>query len=88
MSIPTMKYREVAALFAKGGARLLRQQPASHFHWVRMVGGLEKPVIIVAHDAGSDVLRCYVEKARKSWKLRKADGVSDRDFLSGNWPPR
>lgn len=87
VGVPVRKYHEWESLFRRCGVRFLRQR-GSHSYWGRMVGGVEINTDIVAHGPGSDVLPCYIIKARRVWKLTKEDGVSDTDFYSGNWPSR
>ncbi|MBX3473926.1 MAG: hypothetical protein KF754_06045 [Planctomycetes bacterium] len=59
----------------------------NHRNWVYTPKGDDKPLTagIAAHSEGSDVLPVCINQARKFWKLRSSDGVSDHDFLNGNW---
>lgn len=87
MSLPIYKYRQWAKIFRKGGAVYLGQDSRNHRIWVYTPKGDDKPLTagIAAHSEGSDVLPVYINQARKFWKLRSSDGVSDHDFLNGNW---
>ncbi len=88
MSLPIKKYRQWAKIFRKGGAEYLGRDGLGHHAWAYIPKGESNARIagIAAHSDGADVLPIYPQKARKAWKLTQKDGVSDKDFLSSNWP--
>jgi hypothetical protein len=88
MSLPILKYRQLAKILRDGGAEFLGQDGKNHHVWAYTPIGADKPITagIAAHSDGADVKPVYVNKLRKAWKLTPKDGVTDRDFLAGNWP--
>lgn len=77
-------------MLRKGGARFVRQDGKNHFVWAYQPAGAEKevPVGFVAHGDGADIRPEYIQTLRRAWKLRKEDGVSDREFMAGKWKQR
>jgi hypothetical protein len=88
MALPVQSYRKWAKVFRKGGARFLHQDGKNHFIWAFRPAGMqhEDSISIPAHSEGDDVKPQYITALRKIWFLREADGVSDHDFMEGNWP--
>lgn len=83
---PILKYRVLASILRKGGARFLGYgSRTSHRIWAYNVAGRDVQAVIPAHDDGSEVLPAYVRKLRREWHLTEAHGVSDSDFLAGEW---
>jgi hypothetical protein len=87
VSIPVKKYRQWAQIFRDGGAVYLRRDGLNHHVWGYTPAGTDQQVTvgIAAHSDGAEVPPVYIQSARRYWKLTKRDGVSDHDFLAGNW---
>lgn len=87
MGLPIQSYRKWAKIFRKAGARFVRFDGKNHQVWAYLPKGaaLEATVSIPAHSEGADVLDIYIREARRIWRLREVDGVSDHDFLQGRW---
>jgi predicted RNA binding protein YcfA (HicA-like mRNA interferase family) len=83
VALGILKYRELASILRRGGAVLVRQE-GSHRLW--QYAGITE--CIPAHNDGSDVAPVYINRLRTAWSLRAKDGVSDQDFMAGNWGSR
>jgi hypothetical protein len=88
VSVPVQSYRKWKGVFTTGGALFVRKDGKNHYVWTHTPVGETQGVLagFVAHSEGSDVDSVYINKARKVWKLTKGDGVTDHDFVNGDWP--
>lgn len=66
--------------FASYGVSI--ERGAKHWKMYKEIDGSRIVYIFAAQKGGREVLDVYVKKARKRFKLRPEDGVSDHEFRS------
>jgi hypothetical protein len=80
-----MDWRNVEALLVRAGARLKRHGDGSHQVWAWVVDGRERTFVFAPHGAKHRIDKSVIKRLRRTWKLEPENGVSDAEFLSGNW---
>ena len=76
-----LSYGDFWRKFRAFGVEVTRcRSKASHLKMTKVIGG--KPTIYIAVEKRREVADVYVQKARKRFRLRPKDGVSDKDFAS------
>ena len=76
-----LSYGDFCRKFRAFGVKVTRcRSKASHLKMTKVIDG--KPTIYIAVEKKRKVADVYVQKARRRFRLRREDGVSDRDFAS------
>ena len=72
--------RDFIRWFQRHGIKIEPCGSGSHYKLSGIVDG-HRRIYIIATESGRRVKHVYVDKARKTFKLTQADGVSDQDFF-------